>query len=45
MPKTFHRLAIGVSLGLLLAGSLYLIAMRGTALMLDLSALAGMICF
>ena len=45
MPKSAPRLAIAVTLGLLLASGLYLIVVRGSALIVDLSALAGMICF
>lgn len=45
MPKTTHKLAIGVAVGLLLASGSYLIAVRGNALLLDLSAFVGMICF
>jgi hypothetical protein len=45
MPKSAPRLAIAITLGLLLISGLYLIAVRGPALLLDLSALVGMICF
>lgn len=45
MPITTPKLAIAVLVGLLLSGAVYLIAVRGTALLLDLSALAGMLCF
>ncbi len=44
-PKfTPVKLAVAVALGVLLAGAIYLIAVRGPALLLDLSALAGMLC-
>ena len=45
MPRSRHSLAIAAVLGLLLGSGLYLIAVRGPALMLDLSVLGGMICF
>jgi hypothetical protein len=45
MPKTAPRLAILLSVGALLAGAGYLYAVRGPALLLDLSALVGMLCF
>lgn len=45
MPKASYKLAIALVLGLMLASALFLIAVRGPALMLDLSALVGMICF
>ena len=45
MPKNPPRLVIAITLGLLLASGLYLIAVRGPALLLDLSTLVGMICF
>ncbi len=38
------KLAVAVVLGVLVAGAIYLIAVRGPALLLDLSALAGMLC-
>lgn len=38
------KLAVAVVLGALVAGAIYLIAVRGPALLLDLSALAGMLC-
>ena len=45
MPSISPKVAIIVAFGLLLVGALFLIAVRGQALLLDLSALAGMICF
>jgi hypothetical protein len=39
------KVAVGLAVGLLLAGAIYLIAVRGLAISLDLSALAGMLCF
>ena len=45
MPKAAPRFAILVTLGVLLASAGYLYAVRGSALLMDLSALAGMICF
>lgn len=44
MIKTAPKRTIAVVVGLLLASALYLIWARGSALMLDLSALAGMFC-
>ena len=44
-PKSAPRAAILVTLALLLASAAYLYAVRGSALLLDLAALAGMICF
>lgn len=38
------KLAVAVVLGALVAGAIYLVAVRGPALLLDLSALAGMLC-
>ena len=43
MPGGVRR-ALFVALGLLLAGALYLVALRGEALLLDLSALRAF-CF
>ena len=40
MPASV-RLALIAGVGLVLAGALYLIAVRGHALLLDLSALSG----
>ena len=45
MPRSTPKLAITLALGLLLGSGLFLIAVRGPALLLDLSALAGMLCF
>lgn len=45
MLKSMPKLAIGIAVGLLLASALALIATRGEVLMLDLTAIAGMICF
>jgi len=45
MLRAPHTIAITAAVGLLLGGAAYLLAVRGTALMLDLSALAGMLCF
>ncbi len=39
------KVAVAVAVSLLLAGALYLISVRGLAIFLDLSALAGMLCF
>ncbi|MDX2204762.1 MAG: hypothetical protein NW223_18580 [Hyphomicrobiaceae bacterium] len=39
------RLAIGGSVGLLLAGAVYLIAVRGEALLVDLAKLGAAFCF
>lgn len=44
-PRLVRRLAFG-ALGLLVAGALYLIAVRGEAIVVDLATLAGrMWCF
>ena len=45
MPGSAPRFAIVVTLALLLASGAYLYAVRGSALLIDLAALAGMICF
>ncbi len=45
MPNASTKLVLGLSLGLLIVGATVLIAVRGPAMLLDLSALAGMICF
>jgi hypothetical protein len=40
------RLGVGLLVGLLMAGALYLISVRGTAMLLDMSALSQRIfCF
>lgn len=39
------KVAVAVAVSLLVAGALYLIPVRGLAIFLDLSALAGMLCF
>jgi hypothetical protein len=44
MPARLRWGVVGV-LGLLFAGALYLIAVRGEALLLDLSALGRVFCF
>lgn len=45
MAQSSTKLLIGAAIGLLVLVALALIWVRGEALMLDLSALAGMICF
>ena len=46
MPSSAPKLAAGLSLAVLLAGAAYLYAVRGPALLLDLSALGSRIfCF
>ncbi len=45
MPNSAPRRVILVTLALLLASGAYLYAVRGSALLIDLAALAGMICF
>ena len=45
MSRTIAIRTTAVAVGLLLLGAGYLYAVRGPALLLDLSALAGMICF
>ena len=44
MIRSAPKRTIAVSLGLLVASALYLAYVRGPALLLDLSALAGMLC-
>lgn len=43
--KSAPRLAILIATGMVVAAALALILVRGPALMLDLSAMAGMLCF
>lgn len=43
--KAAPRLAILIATGMVVATALALILLRGPALMLDLSAMAGMLCF
>ncbi len=38
------KVVAAVALGVVSAGAMYLIAVRGPALLLDLSAFAGMLC-
>ncbi|MBU2581737.1 MAG: hypothetical protein KJ622_08465 [Alphaproteobacteria bacterium] len=38
------RLAVGVLLAVIVAGALYLLAVRGDALLADLAAIAALIC-
>ena len=45
MPRSAPRFAIMLAVGALLAGAGYLYAVRGSALLLDLSAMVGMLCF
>ncbi len=45
MASSSTKLAIAIAVGSMVLFALALIAVRGEALMLDLSALAGMICF
>ena len=46
MTRSPPRLAIAVTLGLLLASAGYLYAVRGSAILLDLASMAGgMWCF
>lgn len=45
MQHHAHRLAIAAGLALLVGSGLYLIAVRGQALLLDLSGVVGLICF
>lgn len=45
MQKSAPKFAIAIGTGVLVAGALVLVALRGPALMLDLSAMVGMICF
>lgn len=43
--KAAPRLVILIATGLVVGSALALIFLRGPALMLDLSAMAGMLCF
>ncbi len=45
MLKSAPKRTILVTLGLLIASAIYLAIVRGPAILLDLSALAGMLCF
>lgn len=45
MAQSTTKLIIGAAIGVMVMLALALIWVRGEALMLDLSALAGMICF
>jgi hypothetical protein len=45
MQQSTYKMVAGAALGLLVVGAVYLISVRGTAILLDLSALAGMLCF
>jgi len=44
MPGRVRWAVIG-AIGLVLAGTLYLLSVRGEALLLDLKALGGILCF
>ena len=44
MPSRVRWAVIG-AIGLALAGALYLVSVRGEALLLDLKALGGVFCF
>lgn len=45
MPRTSHKVVVAAVVSLLLGSAMYLIAVRGPALLMDLSSLAGLICF
>jgi len=45
MPRTAPRVALDVALTVLVIGAVYLYAVRGTALLLDLAAMTrGILC-
>ncbi|HSR80846.1 MAG TPA: hypothetical protein VLL28_08725 [Hyphomicrobiaceae bacterium] len=44
MPARVRWAVVG-AIGLALAGALYLVSVRGEALLLDLKALGGVLCF
>ena len=46
MSNALPKIAVGLTVTLLLAGASYLYAVRGTAILLDLAGMAyGLLCF